>query len=62
MNIIHKGARHDCAMCYKKFGQLGDLRRHIKTVHEKIKDYKCKFCDTSFGVKSSLNNRVTPTK
>ena len=33
----------------KSFTQACNLRKHIKTIHEGHKDYKCEFCEKSFS-------------
>ena len=38
--------------------QKGDLGKHVKTVHEKIKAFNCNSCEKSFGHRSDLNNHV----
>ena len=30
------------------------MKNHIRTVHEKLKDYQCLLCGQTFGAKSSL--------
>ena len=38
--------RFQCNLCEKSFAVVGTLKRHITTVHEKIKDYvKCNICE-----------------
>ena len=34
--------------CGKLFSYAGNMRRHIKTVHEGDKDFKCDSCEKSF--------------
>ena len=36
----------DCPGCFKR---ERDLRRHVRTVHEKHKDHKCPHCTSAFG-------------
>jgi hypothetical protein len=31
-------------MCSKTFGMRSDLQRHLKYVHEKVKDSTCETC------------------
>ena len=35
--------------CGKAFGRTGDLRHHLKFVHQKIKKAKCDVCGKGFG-------------
>ena len=44
--------------CGKKFGLLGNLKRHIKVVHEGIKDHQCQFCDKKFSQSGYLKKHV----
>ena len=34
-----------CKICGKIFGSAGNLRIHIKAVHEQLKDHECELCD-----------------
>ena len=46
-----------CSICDKKFVQP-ELQRHVKIVHEGIKDHQCQFCDMKFGASVQLNRHV----
>ena len=37
-----------CDSCVKLFTHVGNVRRHIKTVHEGHKDFKYKSCEKLF--------------
>ena len=50
--------RHACLQCDYKAGQAGDLRTHVRTVHEQRKDHACPQCDASFGQASNLRTHV----
>jgi len=47
--------KHQCDRCEKSFTFKAGLTRHIKTIHEKIKDYQCSLCNyqtyTNFNLK-----------
>ena len=48
-NLTEHGLeKHVCDICCKKFKQTSHLRRHIKDVHEKIKDFMCDYCSKRF--------------
>ena len=40
--------------CRKVFTRKGHMMRHIRTVHEKVRQYACKQCDRRFSQKSTL--------
>ena len=60
MFLVHKerhGNTHQCKKCGHNFA-INEISRHIKTVHEGIKPYKCNKCDLSFGRKYNLKRHV----
>nr|CAD7400996.1 unnamed protein product [Timema poppensis] len=55
--FTHTGERnYECQHCGKRLGQFGTLKRHIRVVHEGIKDFVCELCQRSFTAKVSLTN------
>lgn len=59
--IVHLGMRaYPCTDCGKSFGKKSGLDRHILTVHEKIKAFKCEAdgCHGAFGEKSQLTKHM----
>ena len=40
-----------CTLCNKSFAFKQNLNNHIKTVHDKVKFYKCDLCCKAFGHK-----------
>ncbi|KAL7732224.1 hypothetical protein ACLKA6_018463 [Drosophila palustris] len=38
-----------CPDCGRGFNHLGNMKLHYKVVHEKIKDYACRYCPKRFG-------------
>ena len=34
------------------------MRRHIETVHEKLKKFKCEHCDVAYGQRGDLNRHI----
>merc|ERR1712018_923998 len=46
-----------CPHCPKSFGETS-LYKHIKAVHNKIKDEKCQLCDYSSSSKGSLQSHI----
>merc|ERR1712242_194576 len=41
-----------------KFGQSGDLKRHVEMFHEGVKNHQCQLCDQKFGQLSNLKTHV----
>ena len=37
-------------MVYIKFANKQNLKKHIETVHEGIKPFKCSICDVKFAI------------
>ena len=44
--------------CGKSFTQAGNLRKHIKTVHEGHKNHKCNSSEKSFSQRSNLKTQI----
>ena len=61
---MHKNLKsHSCEYCGKRFGQLGNFKRHIETIHEnintnKVEICKCVLCEKTYGSKSNLLTHV----
>ena len=53
-----KSRRHACPQCDYKTGNVSDLRKHVRTVHEQRRDHACPQCDAAFGVASKLTRHV----
>ena len=56
INIDGRPREFDCTWpsCNQSFFRKDELRRHIKTVHEKLKPYSCNICNKVFGRKDHL--------
>ena len=52
-------AQTTCNLCNKTLVDPRSLARHIKTVHETIKDYNCDQCEKGFTKKSLYESHVT---
>lgn len=48
--------RFVCDICKNDFSSKSSLQRHIKNIHEKIKPFKCEYCDFTCANKSNLAN------
>ncbi|XP_034484179.1 zinc finger protein 431-like [Drosophila innubila] len=53
-NLTKSEGKPICLDCDKNFTTIGNLRIHIKTVHDKIKDFACRFCPNRFSKKCNL--------
>ena len=47
-----------CKECLKTFVSQINLKKHIKEVHEKVKDFECEICRQRFTSNSSFNNHL----
>lgn len=56
----HSDKSFECDQCSKKFSFKGSLGRHIRSVHEKIKNFICdeQTCDKSFSNSYDLKQHV----
>ena len=55
---LNSKKKHKCELCEYKANYSSILQRHIKQVHDKIKDFHCDKCDKSFSVKSTLQRHI----
>ncbi|XP_039282182.1 zinc finger protein 808 isoform X5 [Nilaparvata lugens] len=54
---IHTGDRpFTCHVCGKQYRSNTDLCRHLRCVHDGIKNYSCDFCGRSFASKGARND------
>ena len=37
-----------CKLCRKKFNSMGNMKRHVRMVHENSIHFKCQYCDQTF--------------
>ena len=44
-----------CHLCHKKYSSSPILKRHIATVHLKIRRFRCYFCDLSFTQSGNMH-------
>ncbi|KAH8390548.1 hypothetical protein KR215_004731 [Drosophila sulfurigaster] len=49
VNFTKKEGQHICPGCGKGFNHIGNMKLHYKVVHEKIKDFACRYCPKRFG-------------
>uniref|UniRef100_A0A7S0BI92 C2H2-type domain-containing protein n=1 Tax=Rhodosorus marinus TaxID=101924 RepID=A0A7S0BI92_9RHOD len=48
-----------CELCSKEFKRKYDLRRHITTVHEKVRKFGCNMCDLRFLQRAHLTEHIS---
>ena len=46
--------RFQCHLCDKSFAAKNNLRLHIRSIHEKIRNFPCKLCEYKTDSKSNL--------
>ena len=49
---------HACVCCPAAFGWASHLRTHVRTVHEKRRDYLCPHCTAAFGQATNLKVHI----
>lgn len=56
----HHQAKKTCTTCVKEFASSTSYRRHMKAVHEQIRNFHCPHpnCGKSFNAKAVLENHV----
>ena len=47
-----------CHLCEATFKRKGDFKRHLKTIHEKLKRFECKKCEKEFVLEHYLKRHV----
>ena len=50
--------RYKCKTCGKVFGENDDLRKHIRSVHEGIKNHVCETCGKAFSENRNLKKHI----
>lgn len=48
-----------CEQCDAVFAQNGQLSRHVRRVHDKLRPYACEHCGRLFGARSDRSRHVT---
>ena len=56
---IEKGEKRSCPLCdYQTEWGKSHLDRHIRAIHDRIKDFKCPFCEISCSQKGNLRLHI----
>ena len=48
----------ECTLCGKTFRSKGHVKRHIESVHEKLKKHQCDMCEKKYYQKSHLKEHI----
>ena len=43
-----------CDVCGSEFSQAGNMKKHKKQVHLKLRDHACSLCESAFSTSSDL--------
>ena len=52
------GGAFSCDKCHRPFKRKGDLKRHVRRVHEKIRDAICPVCSKAFGEDYNMRRHI----
>ena len=50
--------KFECQLCGKFFSEKSTLKFHLRTIHEKVKQFKCLVCEDSFTRKDVLKGNA----
>ncbi|XP_022218603.2 zinc finger protein 502 [Drosophila obscura] len=56
VNFTKKEGQHMCPDCGKGFNHVSNMKLHYKVVHQKVKDFCCRFCPKRFAKKQYLRH------
>ena len=51
--------RKDCTICKKVFKRPYLLKKHVESVHEGIRPFKCESCDAKFSYERDKKNHIS---
>ena len=55
---LETNKKYNCEACGKAFGRARDLKRHIRSIHEGVKNNKCETCGKAFNRLDILNTHI----
>lgn len=58
MNYHTRDKQFPCELCTRVFSNIGNRSRHIKIVHCGVKEFKCTYCEKSFGKAETLKHHI----
>ncbi|TRY80463.1 hypothetical protein TCAL_10487 [Tigriopus californicus] len=58
LNIGTEGTEYECTSCDYKSPRRSNVNQHIKTVHDRIRDFACQQCPYKSSRRSNLANHV----
>ncbi|XP_068143275.1 zinc finger protein 540 [Drosophila tropicalis] len=56
VSFTKKEGQHICPDCGKGFNHVSNMKLHYKVVHQKVKDFCCRFCPKRFAKKQYLRH------
>ena len=56
--IIGNEHVYKCEICDKEFKKNNGLKRHVKVVHNFVKEHQCNICQKVFMLQTQLNSHV----
>jgi Zinc finger, C2H2 type/C2H2-type zinc finger len=54
----HKPPQHRCNICQKEYHNYTSLTSHIKITHKELRNFECKYCDSTYPKNCSLNRHI----
>ena len=55
---FHFKLKSQCLRCPNQFSESSHLKRHVDSVHEKLKKHECDICEKKYYQKSHLKEHV----
>lgn len=53
-NASRRSTTHSCQRCGRTFTRRADVAKHVRVVHDRVKNYVCDICGRRFGRKDYL--------